>query len=205
MTAREAIRAYVTATRDLNDDLLEDDLPDLDQLLDRHEREVRATVAAELHRAPLPPVAETEQADIVARVVRSIDTGLAQVGRASDYWTPDPNNPLPQPLWDTARTSTLWLDATNGVSRHETALRLMKLGEEAGEVMQAYIGLVGQNPRKGVTHTRGDVAAELCDVIITAATALHLFADDPATTLDDHAHSVAQRIDRINTADAPTG
>ncbi|MFI9723552.1 hypothetical protein ACIHFE_28510 [Streptomyces sp. NPDC052396] len=100
-------------------------------------------------------------------------------------------------LWAVARKSAAWLDAANGAGEHETAMRLMKLAEEAGEVMQAYIGMTGQNPRKGVTHQRADVAAELCDVIITAATALHRFADDPAATLDRHARHVAQRMDEL--------
>ncbi|MEV4442038.1 MazG-like family protein [Streptomyces sp. NPDC049577] len=99
-------------------------------------------------------------------------------------------------LWSAVRASVAWLDAHNGTGDHETAMRLMKLAEEAGEVMAAYIGMTGQNPRKGVTHTRDDVAAELCDVIITAATALHRFTDDPAATLDHHAERVARRIAR---------
>ncbi|UBI41329.1 MazG-like family protein [Streptomyces mobaraensis] len=86
------------------------------------------------------------------------------------------------------------MDAANGTGAHETALRLLKLGEEVGEVVQAYLGMTGQNPRKGVTHDRSDVAAELCDVIITAATALHLFADDPAGALEEHARRVGRRV-----------
>ncbi|MEV5508478.1 MazG-like family protein [Streptomyces orinoci] len=106
------------------------------------------------------------------------------------------------PLWEVARRSAAWLDAANGTGAHETALRLMKLAEEAGEVMQAYIGMTGQNPRKGVTHQRADVAAELCDVIITAATALHRFTDDPAALFDEHARRVTRRIDALTKAPA---
>ncbi|EMF02238.1 hypothetical protein H340_02019 [Streptomyces mobaraensis NBRC 13819 = DSM 40847] len=97
-------------------------------------------------------------------------------------------------LWATARRSAAALDAANGTGPHETALRLIKLSEEVGEVHQAYIGMTGQNPRKGVTHDRSDVAAELCDVIITAATALHLFTDDPAGALEEHARRVGRRV-----------
>jgi hypothetical protein len=39
----------------------------------------------------------------------------------------------------------------------EKLLRIMKLSEEAGEVTQAVIGAMGQNPRKGVTHTRDEM------------------------------------------------
>lgn len=76
-------------------------------------------------------------------------------------------------------------------------MRLMKLVEEAGEVMQAYIGMTGQNPRKGVTHTREDVAAELCDVILTAVVALHRFADDPEQAMAEHAGRVVRRIEAL--------
>nr|WP_312866964.1 MazG-like family protein [Streptomyces zagrosensis] len=95
-----------------------------------------------------------------------------------------------------------WLDAANAARgrAEETALRLLKIAEESGEVMQAYIGLTGQNPRKGVTHRRADVAAELCDVILTAAVALHDFSDDPAATLDAHVRNVAHRL-RAHTED----
>jgi hypothetical protein len=39
----------------------------------------------------------------------------------------------------------------------EKLLRIMKLTEETGEVTQAVIGAMGQNPRKGVTHTRDEM------------------------------------------------
>ncbi|HEV7625882.1 MAG TPA: MazG-like family protein [Streptomyces sp.] len=104
--------------------------------------------------------------------------------------------------WATIRRLVDWLDGAAGTARtgsegsdgeHETAMRLMKLAEESGEVMQAYIGMVGQNPRKGYTHTSSDVAGELCDVILTAAVALHRFTDDPAATLDEKIRQVALR------------
>ncbi|MFH8813065.1 MazG-like family protein [Streptomyces hygroscopicus] len=101
------------------------------------------------------------------------------------------------PLWAAARYSVAWLDRMNGVGRHETAMRLMKLVEEAGEVMEAYIGMVGQNPRKGITHKPKDVAAELCDVILTAAVALHRFADDPERFMAEHADRVVRRIEAL--------
>jgi NTP pyrophosphatase (non-canonical NTP hydrolase) len=98
--------------------------------------------------------------------------------------------------WRTIADLVAWLDECNGRDRHETAMRLMKITEEAGEAFQAYIGLVGQNPRKGVTHSRSDVADELCDVILTAAIALHLFADDPAATFAAKLRQVAERAGR---------
>jgi NTP pyrophosphatase (non-canonical NTP hydrolase) len=101
------------------------------------------------------------------------------------------------PLWTTARTAADWLARTNGTSPHQTAMLLMKITEEAGEVTAAYIGMTGQNPRKGQTHTAEDVARELCDVILAAATALHRFTDDPAGFMDAQAARVGARIAAI--------
>ncbi|WP_314173203.1 MazG-like family protein [Streptomyces winkii] len=95
--------------------------------------------------------------------------------------------------WATIRRLVEWLDSANGDGERETAMRLMKLAEESGEVMQAYIGATGQNPRKGLTHTPADVAAELWDVILTAAVALHRFTDDPAGALESKIREVARR------------
>ena len=64
-----------------------------------------------------------------------------------------------------------WIDAGQPVTRDPEALtwgRLSKITEEAGEVIAAFIGATGQNPRKGVTHTIADVGDELLDVAITA-------------------------------------
>ncbi|MFJ6901855.1 MazG-like family protein [Streptomyces hokutonensis] len=102
-------------------------------------------------------------------------------------------------LWPvTARIVTALNDA-NGMGEHETAMRLMKVVEEAGEASAAYIGMTGQNPRKGVTHTRADVADELCDVIIAATVALHAFTTHPPAVLDAKLHAAARRLN----ADAP--
>ncbi|MER5222349.1 MazG-like family protein [Streptomyces flaveus] len=93
--------------------------------------------------------------------------------------------------WAHVRTVVAWLDASNGTSAHETAMRLLKVTEEAGELSQAYLGMQGQNPRKGFSHTPGDVATELCDVILAAMVALHEFHDDPAallTAIATHRH-----------------
>jgi hypothetical protein len=55
--------------------------------------------------------------------------------------------------WDTIEKITGELDARSVLPPDtETLLRIMKLTEEAGEVTQAVIGTLGQNPRKGVTH-----------------------------------------------------
>jgi NTP pyrophosphatase (non-canonical NTP hydrolase) len=108
--------------------------------------------------------------------------------------------------WTVVRDLVGWLDASNGEGEHETAMRLLKLTEETGEVMRAYIGATGQNPRKGVTHTARDVAEELCDVIVAAMVALHRFAPDPAAALDVKLTVVADRVGIRQLADyAPDG
>jgi NTP pyrophosphatase (non-canonical NTP hydrolase) len=77
-------------------------------------------------------------------------------------------------MTDTARQLaeiSAWIDRHNAASTPHEALMLrtaVKLSEEVGEVAEAVIGTLGQNPRKGVTHTLDDVVAELLDVAVTA-------------------------------------
>jgi NTP pyrophosphatase (non-canonical NTP hydrolase) len=113
---------------------------------------------------------------------------MVLVGQNEQPATIEPGEP-----WSTISDLVAWLDRLNGASEQETALRLMKLTEETGEVAQAYIGYTGQNPRKGITHTRHDVADELCDVIVTAMVALHRFAEDPAKHFAGKIQHIANR------------
>ena len=93
--------------------------------------------------------------------------------------------------WDTVARLVEWLDRSSTLPPEtDKLLRLMKLSEEVGEVAQAVIGVTGQNPRKGVTHTWDDVTSELCDVILTAMVAL--------TTITPDAREVfARRVDHV--------
>ena len=63
-----------------------------------------------------------------------------------------------------------WIDAGNADRDPEALLlhRVIKLSEEAGEVVTALIGALGANPRKGVTNGMDEVLDELLDVAITA-------------------------------------
>ncbi|MGW0312056.1 MazG-like family protein [Streptomyces flavidovirens] len=98
--------------------------------------------------------------------------------------------------WKTITGLVEWLDRQNGRDQHEISMRLLKLVEEAGEAAQAYIGMQGQNPRKGVTHTRADVADELCDVIVTAAVALASITHaEPSSILDAKLAKIAARAE----------
>ncbi|WP_434090328.1 MazG-like family protein [Micromonospora avicenniae] len=105
-------------------------------------------------------------------------------------------------VWATARAFRAWLDAANGTGDAELTCRVLKLTEEAGEVAGAWIGLLGQNPRKGVTHTRDEVAAELADVAFTALVAIESLGLDARTVLD---RCAAKVHDRIAPADRSAG
>lgn len=75
------------------------------------------------------------------------------------------------------------------------ATRLLKIIEEAGEVAEAYIGVTGANPRKGFTHSLGDLESELLDVALTALIAYVGFTGfrDPLVRLNRHAETRNQR------------
>lgn len=97
-------------------------------------------------------------------------------------------------MWGTVEELVGWLDEKSVLPPDtEKLLRIMKLTEETGEVTQAVIGTLGQNPRKGVTHTWDDVRAELCDVMLTAMVALATITPDPQNTFETHLARVADR------------
>ncbi|WP_405673736.1 hypothetical protein OG848_31920 [Streptomyces canus] len=110
-------------------------------------------------------------------------------------------------LWPVVGRIVTALNAANGTGDHERAMRLIKVAEEAGEASAAYIGMTGQNPRKGTTHAPADVADELCDVIIAAAVALNAFSDAPAAVLTAKLDAAARRLtcDAQHHARAPLG
>lgn len=97
-------------------------------------------------------------------------------------------------MWQVIAHQKAWLD-----SHPETdpalavPLRVLKVAEEAGEAAAALIGVTGQNPRKGRSHTEADLAAELCDVITAAAVALASVVADPERVLAEHVARVYAR------------
>jgi NTP pyrophosphatase (non-canonical NTP hydrolase) len=97
-------------------------------------------------------------------------------------------------IWSLVPAATRWLDAANGTDEAELSCRMLKVTEEAGEAASAWIGMRGQNPRKGVTHTREDVAAELADVVITALVAIESLGLDARATLEATAAKVHARL-----------
>ncbi|MGH8881367.1 MAG: MazG-like family protein [Stackebrandtia sp.] len=90
---------------------------------------------------------------------------------------------------------TTWLDEANGIGGQEISLRIMKVGEEYGEAVAAWIGVTGQNPRKGETHNSGDVAAELADVVIAALVAIASLGHDPDSTVASRTARLTARLD----------
>ncbi|MBO4208349.1 hypothetical protein [Micromonospora echinofusca] len=97
-------------------------------------------------------------------------------------------------IWASVGAARTWLDAANGTDPAELTCRILKVTEEAGEAAAAWIGVLGQNPRKGVTHRRADVAAELADVAFTALVAIASLGLDPREHLDAVAGKVAARL-----------
>ncbi|WP_372405101.1 MazG-like family protein [Streptomyces luteireticuli] len=96
-------------------------------------------------------------------------------------------------VWDSIVGLTERLDRH---SRHDgdmrRVLQILKIGEEAGEAAEAVIGVMGQNPRKGFSHTWADVEAEVCDVIITAMVALQRLTPDARTVFAEHLDRTAR-------------
>jgi NTP pyrophosphatase (non-canonical NTP hydrolase) len=77
-------------------------------------------------------------------------------------------------------------------------IQIMKLAEEVGEAVAAYIGAGGHNPRKGITHNMDDVAMELADVVIVAVLAIEMCGRDPNTVLAAQAKKTRLRLDDFN-------
>jgi hypothetical protein len=80
--------------------------------------------------------------------------------------------PLHVCVWDHIARTVAGLDAANGRSPQETAVRVMKIAKETGEAMAAYIGPAGASPRKGTAGSPDNLAGELCDVVLAALIAL---------------------------------
>jgi hypothetical protein len=113
----------------------------------------------------------------------------------------------PVTVWRHVATLVAWLDAANPRTEHEIACRVMKLAEETGEAVAAYIGMTGQNPRKGRCAAAGDLASELCDVIVTAMVALATIAGPDAADAEAvlQAHLSARFARLIARIGAPPG
>jgi len=79
-----------------------------------------------------------------------------------------------------------------------TLAQCLKLQEEAGELAEAVLGTLGQNPRKGFSHTHDDVMKEIIDVILTAtvlAVSIET-AETFSTRLDERLDFLTARAER---------
>ncbi|MFF2021028.1 MazG-like family protein [Streptomyces sp. NPDC058171] len=98
--------------------------------------------------------------------------------------------------WDRIGRIREWLDA-EGVQNSEAdrrLLRVLKIGEEYGEVAEALHGALGANPRKGASHSWEDVRKELCDVAVTTLVALATLSPDAEKEFDDRLRHLVGRI-----------
>jgi NTP pyrophosphatase (non-canonical NTP hydrolase) len=88
-----------------------------------------------------------------------------------------------------------WIDDGNSHRDPEAITwgRLAKVSEECGEVIAAYIGATGQNPRKGVTGNLDDVVTELLDVAVTALCAVEHLTDRDGLSVD----RLAEKVRRV--------
>jgi len=92
----------------------------------------------------------------------------------------------PNAVADALVALSRWIDDGNDHRDPEARTwgRISKITEEAGEVIAAYIGATGQNPRKGVTHAVKDVCEELLDVAVTALGAIEHLTQHGGDSLD---------------------
>lgn len=88
--------------------------------------------------------------------------------------------------WQIVEAVDRWLDEGIPPLYKEQRLaqdwaRISKVIEELGETIEAMIGYTGQNPRKGMTHSKDDMLYELADTAITAILAIHHFTKNSST------------------------
>jgi NTP pyrophosphatase (non-canonical NTP hydrolase) len=83
-------------------------------------------------------------------------------------------------MWEQISRMREALDEKIGdlTERERILFRVLKIGEEFGEVAEALHGVNGTNPRKGKSHTMEDVVKELVDVAVTTLIALETITPD---------------------------
>jgi NTP pyrophosphatase (non-canonical NTP hydrolase) len=85
-------------------------------------------------------------------------------------------------------------DGLDPSDRYTEMLRVAKVGEEYGELMQAVIAYHGTNPRKP-TGPLKNVITELCDVALSAKIALESFGCDSEFELAHRAREILERLE----------
>ncbi|MEU6610142.1 MazG-like family protein [Streptomyces shenzhenensis] len=96
--------------------------------------------------------------------------------------------------WETIGALVEWLDKESPVTGEMAkTMRVLKIGEEFGEVAEALHGAMRANPRKGSSHTWDDVHKELCDVAITSLIALASLTPDAQELFDERLQHIGER------------
>jgi hypothetical protein len=73
----------------------------------------------------------------------------------------------------------------------------VKIGEETGELNEALIGMLGQNPRKQTAHTMVDVEKELLEIAFTALGAIEFLHQNDGSSAIRFAGHVVTVTDRM--------
>lgn len=99
--------------------------------------------------------------------------------------------------WSRVERLRDWLDAEAdpAAAGDVKLLRVLKIGEEFGEVAEAVHGAMGSNPRKGASHSWEDVHKELADVIVTSMVALATLTPEAEKILDARLQHLVERVD----------
>ena len=138
----------------------------------------------------------------VADVGADAERALAEIRAEVETWkaavdagmAADADTAVVGGVLDVVKLADSWLSTYHRVDDREITMRLLKVTEEAGEAAAAWIGATGQNPRKGITHTRADVAAELADVVVAALVAVASLDLDPAAVLAEKSAALRERL-----------
>ena len=131
------------------------------------------------------PVAQVHATLALAAAVR--DPGPVTLGEYTEPIDLVPTtSSVAEPVSAALVRLSQWIDAANDHKPAEQQAweRTAKVAEECGEVIAAMIGMTGQNPRKGFTHTREDVVAELLDVAVTALGGIEHLTGHQGTALE---------------------
>ncbi|WP_311766726.1 MazG-like family protein [Streptomyces rhizosphaericus] len=84
-------------------------------------------------------------------------------------------------------------NAVQGKSDVVPLLRVLKIGEEFGEVAEAILGVMGASHGKGASHMQEELHNELCDVILTAMVALASCTPDAQKVFEDRLEYITER------------
>jgi NTP pyrophosphatase (non-canonical NTP hydrolase) len=98
--------------------------------------------------------------------------------------------------WEQVGQLRKWLDdeAEEAAPADVRLLRVLKVGEEYGEVAEALHGALGANPRKGHSHTWEDVQKELVDIAVTALVALDTITPDARRVFEERLDALVNRV-----------